>query len=85
MTSLRKPCGPPVALGALTLLQACGQQPTPRVSVDVVITNANVLTVDDAFSTARTMALRGGRIVAVTPTSTRFTRPKNISTSLALR
>ncbi len=45
---------------ALLAVALCAQQPTP----DLILTNGKIITVDERFSIAQAVAIRGDRIAA---------------------
>ena len=51
-----------VAVVTVGMLSVYAQQPAPA---DMVLTNGKIITVDDQFSIAQAVAIRGDRIVAV--------------------
>src|SRR5262245_31069053 len=58
---MRWPIRGALAIGLLTVLATAAQaQPA-----DTILTNGKIVTVDDRFSVAESLAIRGGRIVAV--------------------
>jgi len=62
MTQPTKPC---LVAALLSQLAACGGQAPETVPADVVFTNGNVLMLDETFSTAETVVIDDGIIVAV--------------------
>jgi predicted amidohydrolase YtcJ len=57
------------AVGALLVVAAVsllrGQQPAAAAAADTILTNGKIITVDDKFSIAQAVAIRGDRFVAV--------------------
>jgi adenine deaminase len=51
-----------VAVVTVGMLSVYAQQPAPA---DMILTNGKIITVDDQFSIAQAVAIRGDRIVAV--------------------
>ena len=54
-----------VCLAALSVPQLAGQQQATSSSADIILHNGKILTVDEGFSTAQAVAIRGQQITAV--------------------
>ena len=65
----RKNWRPGVAAGLFAalagMMASSGAQAQPQAPADIVLTNGKIITVDDKFSVAQAVAIRGDRIVAV--------------------